>query len=353
MKSSSPRRPRILLIYTGGTIGMIENPETEALQPFDFDHLIDNVPKIKMLNYVIDNFSFNPPIDSSDMCPQHWEEIARIVETNYHLYDGFVVLHGTDTMAYTASALSFMLENLRKPVIITGSQLPIGEVRTDGEENLITAVQIAAATDRHGSPMVQEVAILFENYLWRGNRATKRSADNFNAFKSHNYPELAKIGLGINFHEDSLYRLHNDEPFKVHYGLDNRICVIDLYPGLRREAFAHALAAPDTKGVVIRSFGAGNAPTNPWFFNELRQACDRGLIVMNVTQCVGGSVVPGLYAASDAMLAAGVIPGSDITTEAAITKMMFLFGQGLSDEEVRQRLAAPLCGEMSIPARNA
>ena len=350
MNNPTARRPRILLIYTGGTIGMIENPETRALQPFDFDHLIDNVPKLKMLNYVIENVSFTPPIDSSDMSPEHWEEIARVVETNYHLYDGFVVLHGTDTMAYTASALSFMLRNLRKPVIITGSQLPIGEVRTDGEENLITAVQIAAALDRHGDPMVQEVAILFENYLWRGNRATKRSADNFNAFKSHNYPQLAKIGLGIKYNEDALYRHHSHEPFSVCYGMDKRIVVIDLYPGLRREVLRYALHTPDTKGVVLRSFGAGNAPTSPWFLDELKDAIGRGMVVYNVTQCVGGSVLPGRYAASDAMVSAGVVSGGDITTEAAITKMMFLFGQGMDNSEVRHNLTVPLCGEMTLPA---
>lgn len=349
MNSQPARRPRILLIYTGGTIGMIENSETKALQPFDFDHLIDNVPKLKMLNYVIDNVSFATPIDSSDMSPEHWEEIVRVVETNYHLYDGFVVLHGTDTMAYTASALSFMLRNLRKPVIITGSQLPIGEVRTDGEENLITAVQIAAALDRHGDPMIQEVAILFENYLWRGNRATKRSADNFNAFKSHNYPQLAKIGLGINYNEDALFRHHTHEPFCVRYGMDKRIVVIDLYPGLRREVLRYALHTPDTKGVVLRSFGAGNAPTASWFLDELKDAIERGLVVYNVTQCVGGSVLPGRYAASDAMVNAGVVSGGDITTEAAIAKMMFLFGQGYDSHEVCRRLTIPICGEMTMP----
>lgn len=348
MKHTHPRQPRILLIYTGGTIGMIENAETKALQPFDFNHLIDNVPKLKMLNYVIENISFEHPIDSSDMNPEHWQEIARVVEVNYHKYDGFVVLHGTDTMAYTASALSFMLENLRKPVIITGSQLPIGEVRTDGEENLITAVQIAAAIDRNGDPMVQEVAILFEDYLWRGNRATKRSADNFNAFKSHNYPQLAKIGLDINFHEDALMRLHSEQPLRVRYGLDCNIAVIDLYPGIRESALRHALATPDTKGVVLRSFGAGNGPTAQWFHAAIHDAVKRGVVVFNVTQCVGGSVIPGRYAAGDSLTSAGVIGGADITTEAAITKMMFLFGQNYSTEEVVELLSRPICGEMSI-----
>lgn len=347
MNHTQPRNPRILLIYTGGTIGMIENSETKALQPFDFNHLIDNVPKLKMLNYVIDNISFNPPIDSSDMNPEHWQEIAKVVEANYEDYDGFVVLHGTDTMAYTASALSFMLENLRKPVIITGSQLPIGEVRTDGEENLITAVQIAAATDRNGDPMVQEVAILFENYLWRGNRATKRSADNFNAFKSHNYPQLAKIGLDINYQEDALMRLHTDKKLRVHYGLDRGIIVVDLYPGIREEALRHALSTPGTKGVVLRSFGAGNGPTAPWFHDAVEDAVKRGLVVLNVTQCVGGSVVPGRYVAGDTLASAGVVSGADLTTEAAITKMMFLFGQNLRSDEVCRKLAEPLCGEMT------
>ncbi|MDE6135557.1 MAG: asparaginase, partial [Muribaculaceae bacterium] len=212
-------KPRILIVYTGGTIGMIEDPVSKALKPFDFSHLLENVPKIKMLDYEIDNIQFKDPIDSSDMNPDYWEHITRSIADNYERYDGFVVLHGTDTMAYTASALSFMLGNLSKPVIITGSQLPIGEVRTDGEENLITALQIAADRDDKGRPTVREVAILFENYLWRGNRSTKRSADNFNAFKSNNYPYLAKIGLGITFDREALSHYHNHLPLEPRYKL--------------------------------------------------------------------------------------------------------------------------------------
>lgn len=223
--------PKIMMIYTGGTIGMRENPVTKALEPFDFDHLIDSVPKLKMLDFEIAHHQFEQPIDSSAMTPSHWGEIAKVIEDNYEKYDGFVVLHGTDTMAYTASALSFMFENLNKPVIITGSQLPIGEVRTDGEENLITSLQIAAARDANGEHTVREVAILFENYLWRGNRSTKRSADNFNAFKSNNYPELAKIGLGITFNRESLWRGgRSDQPLKVHYDMDCNVMFIDLFP---------------------------------------------------------------------------------------------------------------------------
>lgn len=342
------RQPRILLIYTGGTIGMIENPETKALEPFDFTHLIDNVPKIKMLNYQIDNISFEPPIDSSDMSPAHWIDIARTIYQNYDGYDGFVVLHGTDTMAYTASALSFMLENLAKPVIITGSQLPIGEVRTDGEENLITAVQIAAATLPDGAPMVQEVAILFENYLWRGNRATKRSADNFNAFKSHNYPELAKIGLGINFHEDALMRHTHPrtEPLKVNYSLDTSVMIIDLFPGITERTLRHQLATPGVKGIVLKTYGAGNATTARWFSNAIRETVDRGVVVLNITQCVNGSVMRR-YAAGDVLFSAGVVPGYDMTTEAALTKMMHLFGLGLPTEEVKRLLQKSLRGELT------
>lgn len=343
---SKQQRPRILIIYTGGTIGMIENPETKCLVPFDFTHLIDNVPKVKLLNYEIDNISFNPPIDSSDMNPRHWREIARTIEDSYRNYDGFVVLHGTDTMAYTASALSFMLENLAKPVIITGSQLPIGEVRTDGEENLITALQIAADTDHNGAPMVQEVAILFENYLWRGNRATKMSADNFNAFKSNNYPPLAKIGLGINYNEDTLYRRNERRPLRTHYAFDTSVMFIDLFPGMNPEVFTHQLATPGIRAIVLKTFGAGNAPTAQWFTSAVEDAVNRGIVVVNVTQCVNGGVTMR-YAAGNALMNAGAISGYDITAEAAITKLMHLLGLGLSAPEVAENFTQPICGELT------
>ena len=344
----SARKPHILIIYTGGTIGMIENPETHTLQPFDFTHLIDNVPKIKMLDYTIENIQFNPPLDSSDMNPKYWMEMARAIEENFDRFDGFVVLHGTDTMAYTASALSFMLENLHKPVIITGSQLPIGEVRTDGEENLITALQIAAATDINDAPMVQEVAILFENYLWRGNRSTKMSADNFSAFKSNNYPSLAKIGLGIHFNEEALMRAVMKRPLKVRYAMDTNVMFLDLNPGISEEILRHQLATPGIKGIVLKTFGAGNAPTYLWFLDAIRDAVDRGIVIVNVTQCVNGGVHTKRYLSGDRLAAAGVISGHDMTSEAAITKLMYLFGLGLPPAEVRKYLECSLCGEVTL-----
>jgi L-asparaginase len=341
-------KPRILIIYTGGTIGMIEDPKTKALKPFDFTHLMENVPKVKMLDYIIDNIQFHPPIDSSDMNPDHWTDIARSIAENYDIYDGFVVLHGTDTMAYTASALSFMLENLHKPVIITGSQLPVGEVRTDGEENLITALQIAAARDETGRPMVREVAILFENYLWRGNRSTKRSADNFNAFKSNNYPALAKIGLGIQFDRDALAKVEEVRPLNPHYRLNPAVMAIDLFPGLKEDVLVHLLNTPGIKGIVLRTYGAGNGPTSKWFVDALSETVKRGVVILNVTQCVNGGVHPTRYVAGDLLSATGVVSGSDITFEAAITKMMYLFGMNLSPAEVTTYLRLPLAGEMSV-----
>lgn len=338
----------MLIIYTGGTIGMIENPETHTLQPFDFTHLMDNVPKVKKLQYDIENIQFHPPIDSSNMNPGHWAEIARAIEENYDQFDGFVVLHGTDTMAFTASALSFMLENLHKPVIITGSQLPIGEVRTDGEENLITALQVAAATSATGEAMVQEVAILFENYLWRGNRSTKMSADNFNAFKSNNYPPLAKIGLGISFIEEALYRSPSRRPLKVRYQMDCNVMTIELNPAMTESTLRHLLSTPEIKGIVLKTYGAGNSPTDEWFVRLIREAVERGVVILNVTQCVNGGVHTSLYDTGNCLTQAGVISGHDITCEAAITKMMYLFGMGLEADTVKKYLECALCGEVSI-----
>ncbi len=344
--ASGVTRPKIMIIYTGGTIGMIENPETGALEPFNFEYLIDNVPKIKRLDYDIDSFQFDVPIDSSAMNPSHWQDIAYAIECFYDSYDGFVVLHGTDTMAYTASALSFMLENLRKPVVITGSQLPIGEVRTDGEENLITSLQVAAARSEDGSPVLEEVAILFENYLWRGNRATKYSADNFNAFKSSNFPRLAKIGMGITFREDVLWRSKDKGSLKVHYGMDTNVMYLNLFPGITETMIRHAFSTPGLKGVVLKTYGAGNAPNDPAFIKAVKEAIARGVVIVNVSQCDNGMVNPNRYKTGSELFAAGVIPGHDITSEAAITKLMYLFGQDYSTEEVKRLVETPLVGEM-------
>lgn len=341
-------KPRILIVYTGGTIGMIEDPETKALKPFDFSHLMENVPKVKMLDYKIDNIQFKQPIDSANMNVEHWRCMARSIADNYDDYDGFVVLHGTDTMAYTASALSFMLQNLEKPVIITGSQLPIGEVRTDGEENLITALQIAASCNPDGRPTVREVAILFENYLWRGNRSSKRSADNFNAFRSNNYPELAKIGLGIQFKRESLERHDTVKPLEVYTDMDTSVIAIDLYPGLNERIFNHMLSTPGVKGIVLRTYGTGNAPTDSWFLDAVRRTVEAGVVVVNVTQCVNGGVHPKRYITGDRLACAGVISGYDITFEAAMAKMMHLFGRGFEADEVRRRFVEPIAGEMTI-----
>lgn len=345
-KDDNHLRPKILIIYTGGTIGMAENPETGLLEPFDFESLIDNVPRIKRLDYQIDSFQFLEPIDSSAMTPAHWQDIAYVIETFYDKYDGFVVLHGTDTMAYTASALSFMLENLRKPVVITGSQLPIQEVRTDGEENLITSLQVAAARSAEGKPMLEEVTILFENYLWRGNRATKYSADNFDAFKSSNFPRLAKIGMGITFREEVLWRPIEDAPLKVHYGMDSNVMYLSLFPGINEVMIRHVLQTPGLKGVVMKTYGAGNGPSDPRFLETVKDACDRGIVIVNTSQCDNGTIDPHRYKTGSALFQAGVIPGHDLTSEAAITKLMFLFGQGYPADEVKELMETPLVGEM-------
>lgn len=340
--------PRILIVYTGGTIGMTEDLATGALVPFSFDHLMKNVPKIGRLGYTLDHVELHPPIDSSNMNPAHWAQVARMIADAYDDFDGFVVLHGTDTMAYTASALSFMLPGLTKPVILTGSQLPIGEIREDGTENLITALQIAAAHTDAGAPLVQEVAISFGRHLWRGNRATKVSSTNFGAFRSFNYPPLANMDLHIDFHERLLLRPAPDARLAPAYAMDDAVSVAFLYPGITEAVLRPQLLAPGVKGLVLRTFGAGNAPTEPWFTALVAEAVKTGKVVVNVTQCPAGGVEEKRYATGDALAQAGVVSGYDLTCEAALTKMMHLFGQNLSADEVAAAMVKPLAGEMIV-----
>lgn len=338
----------ILLIYTGGTIGMIENPETGVLESFNFQHLSDNMPELKKLGYTVATYQFNPVLDSSEMGPDSWMKLVRIIADNYAKYDGFVVLHGTDTMSFTASALSFMLENLSKPVIFTGSQLPIGMLRTDGKENLITAIEIAAAKE-NGVPVVPEVCIFFENDLLRGNRTSKINADNFNAFRSYNYPALAHAGVYIKYDTAQIYHPVSRRPLKPHYLLDRNIAILKIFPGISPHVVESILNIPDLKGVVMETFGSGNAPSCDWFLNMIKEAVARGIVIVNVSQCNVGSVEMHRYKTGLKLLEAGVISGFDSTTESAVAKLMFLFGHGLSPEEVKEHMNCSLIGEVTIP----
>ena len=338
----------VLLIYTGGTIGMIENPETGSLESFDFDHLLNHVPELKRFNYNIASYQFNPPIDSSDMEPADWAKLVTIINDNYEQFDGFVILHGTDTMSYTASALSFMLENLGKPVILTGSQLPIGMLRTDGKENLITAIEIAAAINPDGSPVVSEVCILFENSLMRGNRTTKINSENFNAFRSYNYPILAHAGIHIKYETHLLRKPNPAKPMKPHYLLDANVLIFTLFPGIRQEAVSAIFKADELRAVVMKTFGSGNAPQKEWLVNLLTEANKRGIVVVNITQCLTGSVEMERYETGRQLLSAGVISGYDSTPESAITKLMFLLAHKLPVEEIRKRMNSDLAGEVTI-----
>lgn len=339
-------RASVLLIYTGGTIGMLADPRTGAMRPMDLAHLEEQVPELERVNVRMESVSFGTPIDSSDMRPADWVRIAGLIRDNYERFDGFVVLHGSDTMAYTASALSYLLEGLTKPVIFTGSQLPIGTIRTDAKENLITAIEIAAAKNEAGQAMVPEVAVYFEYRLMRGNRTVKVHAERFEAFRSPNWPALAEAGVHIRYDRAAILPIRQG-PLKVHEALDDRVAVIRLFPGIRAEWVRHALAMPDLRATVLTTFGSGNGPTDPAFVAALREARDRGILLLNVTQCVGGRVEQGRYVTSRAFNEMGVVAGADLTIEAAMTKTMFLLGKGLTGDGFAKAFATPLCGEMS------
>lgn len=344
-----PDYPSVLLIYTGGTIGMIENPETGALEAFNFDQLQENVPELKRFNYRISSYQFNPPIDSSDMEPTLWAKLVKIIHYNYNNFDGFVILHGTDTMAYTASALSFMLENLSKPVILTGSQLPIGVLRTDGKENLITSIEIAAAKHPDGTAIVPEVCIFFENHLLRGNRTTKINAENFNAFRSYNYPTLATAGIQIKYDYDRIRKADPKTPMHPHYVFDTNVVILTIFPGIQENIVKTVLNTPGLRAVVLKTYGSGNAPQKPWFIQLLKEATQRGIVIVNISQCSTGMVEMARYETGLHLLDAGVISGYDATVESVLTKLMFLLGHGLSPREVRNEMSRSIAGEFTRP----
>ena len=339
---------KVLLIYTGGTIGMNRNPLTKALEPFDFEHLLSNVPELKQFDTEISTYQFTPPIDSSDMSPLRWTDLSHVIADRYNEYDGFVVLHGTDTMAYTASALSYMLENLTKPVIFTGSQLPIDQLRTDGKENLITSIEIAAAKRQDGTAIVPEVGIYFGGHLLRGNRTTKQSADEFNAFESFNYPHLVDAGVNITYHDEFIRKPDFKKSMKPHFRLDNNVIIFSLFPGIREDLIRHIIATPNLRSIVMRTFGSGNAPQSPWLISTLKEATRRGKVVINISQCMQGKVEMGRYDTGYQLKEAGVISGCDSTVESAVTKLMFLQSHYDDPEQIRRYMQRSIRGEITV-----
>lgn len=340
------KKTNILLIYTGGTIGMVKDYDSGALKAFNFKKLLKNIPELAQLDCHIDSVSFDEPIDSSNIDTSHWIEIASIIEVHYESYDGFVVLHGSDTMSYSASALSYMLENLQKPVIFTGSQLPIGDLRTDAKENLITSIQIAALKER-GKPVIQEVGLYFEYKLYRANRTTKINAEHFEAFASLNYPPLVESGVHLKVYKEYLMPRKRVKKIFVHKKLDTNVAILKLFPGFNERLLKSILETENLKALVLETYGAGNAPTEPWLMENLKKAVKNGLHIVNVTQCSGGSVIMGQYETSEQLKKLQLISGKDITTEAAITKLMYLLGSEVSPASFKTVFETSLRGEMN------
>ena len=339
--------PKILLIYTGGTIGMVKDFETGSLVPFNFDELLKRIPELKHLNCTINSISFEKPIDSSNMNPQYWVQIAEIIEENYISFDGFVVLHGSDTMSYTSSALSFMFENLSKPVIFTGSQLPIGSLRTDAKENLITSIEIASA-QKNGKPVISEVCLYFEYKLYRANRTTKHSAEHFNAFSSPNFPVLAESGVHLKFNDSVILKSRRFKKIKIRKVLESNIVLIKIFPGMTEKVLKSMLEIEGLKGVVLEAYGAGNTPSDSWFVELIKTAINKGVEVIDVTQCVAGSVILGHYETSSKLKMIGVISGKDLTTESALAKLMYLLAQKIPKNKFKEVFQSSLRGEISL-----
>lgn len=336
-----------MIIYTGGTIGMLKHPETGVLYPVDFSQIEHQVPELKLFGFELKTMAFNPPVDSSNIEPVLWAKLAGIITEHYDQYHGFVILHGTDTMAYSASALSFMLQNLSKPVIFTGSQLPIGTLRTDGKENLISAIEIAAAM-QNNKPIVPEVCIYFEYKLYRGNRTTKFNAEHFDAFRSNNYPLLAESGIDIKYNHAAIQHPQEDKPLKIYDKFDQNIAVLRLFPGMSKNYVQSVLDIKDIRAIIIETFGAGNAPDKKWFLDNLKEAVKNDIILYNVTQCRAGSVQMEKYETGIQLEKMGVISGRDITIEAAVTKLMFILGNHNDIKDVKMNLARCLNGEITL-----
>jgi len=345
--TATPKKPTtsLLLIYTGGTMGM-RNDSSGALVPFDFQTILEKVPSLKTFQMQLNVIAFNPPLDSSNIGPKHWIALANLIKANYEKHDGFVILHGTDTMAYTASALSFMLENLDKPIIFTGAQLPISARRSDARENLVTSIEIASAKLK-GRPVVPEVCIYFNYLLFRGNRVKKVESNHFDAFRSENYPPLAESGVQIEFNNSFINKSTVHKKLAINTNLDLNVALIKLFPGITRTSVDPIINTNKLRGVILETFGSGNAPTDNWLIESLKRAINRGIVIMNVSQCHGGKVVQGKYATSKALQDIGVLNGSDITTEAALTKMMVILGKTTSPNSVRKQLLKPISGEMA------